>query len=173
VESIVHHIKNWFLAKQIYFEAFARNDTRLESWFKGELLVLFEQLRSEGVIENFEREPNIQTNQGRRQVDFAVTIKGETCLCELKAACISQAKGTPRNVKFYFRKDDVGLIKDFRKLNRIADDKKWVLAFFYPKPSMSDWSCIVSSIGDSRWYCVTKIDDYPEYFFIALWQSAS
>jgi hypothetical protein len=143
MERIIEHIKKWFNDKREYFEVFARNDTRLESWFKGELLVLFERLKSEGVIDRFERELNVQTNEGRRQVDFAVTIGGEEHLCELKAACISRAKGTPRDVKFYFRKDDVGLMKDFLKLDRIAGDRKWVLSFFYPRPSVSEWNDVV------------------------------
>jgi len=173
MERIIPEIKRWFAEKREHFEVFARNDTRLESWFKGELLVLLERLKSEGVIDNFEREPNVQTNLGRKQIDFSVRINGEEHLCELKAACISRAKGTPRDIKFYFRKDDVGLMKDFLKLDRIAGERKWVLAFFYPKPSVADWSYIASSLQEDNRRCVTKLEDYPKYFFVALWDVSS
>lgn len=165
-------IKEWFRDKKEYFEYFARNDTRLEGWFKGELLVLFEQLKSEDIIDDFERETNVQTNERRIQIDFTVKIEGEEHLCELKAACISQAKGTPRNVKFYFRDDHVGLVKDFRKLDQVDRERKCVLGFFYPKPLESEWQEAVATLPQDveHWGCVTKLDQFPSYLFIALWR---
>lgn len=173
MENIVRHIQQWFVAKREHFESFARNDTRLESWFKGELLVLLERLKLKGLIEDFEREPNFHTDEGRKQVDFKVKINAEEHLCELKAACISRAMGTPRNLKFYFRDDDVGLLKDFKKLDLIVSDNNWVIAFIYPKPSESDWTDAVASLPANlrHWHCVTELVDYPQHLFIAFWHA--
>lgn len=173
MKNIIHYIQKWFVAKQEYFESFARNDTRVESWFKAELLVLFERLKSQGLIYSFEREANLRTNKGRKQIDFILKVKDVEHLCELKAMCISQAMGTPRNLSFYFRDDRVGLIKDFKKLDQIRDGNKWVIAFIYPKPTQADWQEVTTSLPKDirHWHCATKIEDYPEYLFIALWNS--
>jgi len=50
MENVIERIEKWFAAKEGYFKSFARNDTRIESWFKAELLVLFEQLTSQQLI---------------------------------------------------------------------------------------------------------------------------
>lgn len=172
MERIIEHIRKWFDGKREYFEAFARNDTRLESWFKGELVVLLEKLKTQGLIDDFEREPNLPTDEGRKQIDFAVNIKGDRHFCELKAMCISQALGTPRNLGFYFRDDHVGVVRDFKKLDQLEGGNKWVLAFIYPRPSEGEWDGTISFMPESlrHWKCVTEIGDYPEYMFIALWR---
>lgn len=173
MEGFILHIKKWFTKKQEYFESFARNDTRVESWFKAEMLVLFEQCKSIGLIEGFKRELNISTENGRRKmVDFKVTSGGKDNLCELKAICISK-KDTSRNLKFYFRNDDVGLIKDFKKLEVLKGYNKWVFAFIYPKPQKPDWEYVIKSLSETNpmWHCVTNFDDFPDYVFIAIWKS--
>jgi hypothetical protein len=145
----------------------------VESWFKAELLVLFEQLKSQRLIESFEREPNLRIGKGREKVDFIIRIRAVEHLCELKAVCISQAMGTPRDLSFYFREDKFGLINDFKKLDQIVGDNKWAIAFIYPKPSESEWQEVITSLPENvrHWQCVINIEDYPEYFFIALWSS--
>ena len=55
----------------------------------------------------------------RFQIDFKIQLNGDEHLCELRALCISQAAGTPRNLKFYFPDDHVGLIKDVQKLAKL------------------------------------------------------
>ena len=155
------------MAKKTYFDAFIRNDTRVESWFKAELLVLFDRLVAERAIDAYERELNLHDAQGKRsQIDFSVTIKGVEHYLELKALCISRSKGTPRNLSFYFRDDDVGVIKDLKKLNRINAENKWIIAFVYPKPSDKNWNDITSKL--THWKCLSKLGDYPDYVFIAL-----
>jgi len=169
MQSIIGHVRNWFLPKEEYFDAFINNDTRLESWFKAELIVLFSRLKQDRVIDAFEREPNLYDQNGQRhQIDFSVTIKEVKNHLELKAVCISQSKGTPRNLKFYFRDDNVGLIKDFKKLDLLDVENKWIMAFVYPKPTQEDWDNIISSLSQRK--CLTTLDNYPKYFFIALFQ---
>lgn len=172
MENVIEPIKKWFVAKERYFKSFARKDTRVESWFKAELLVLFEQLASQQLIEGFGREISSTVDTGRKQIDFMLRIKGEEHFCELKAMCISQAMRTPRNLRFYFRNNYVGLVKDFKKLDEIVAKNKWVLAFIYPKPSHSDWEDAIISLPEDvrHWHCVTSIEDYPEYLFIAVWR---
>ncbi len=174
MEILIPHISGWFQDKQEHFTAFAQADTRLEGWFKAELLVLFNRLLADRVIESFEREANVPSPKDgkRKQVDFRLCIQGQEHLCELKALCISQAAGTPRNLHFYFRDDHVGLIKDFKKLDEIANPNKWVIAFVYPAPDPKEWTSTVASLPSvlKHWRPVTSISDFPKWIYIALWK---
>ena len=173
METILQPIRDWFLDKNEYFIAFAEADTRLEGWLKAELIVLLSRLPKRGLVERFEREANITTSTGRKQVDFRLWLSGKVHLCELKALCISQAAGTPRNLHFYFREDHVGLIKDFRKLDTLQEKNKWVMSFIYPNPKAPKWDQAVASLPDDlkHWRCITNTQDFPNYLFIALWKS--
>jgi hypothetical protein len=173
MEAILESIRDWFLAKQDYFIAFAEADSRLEGWFKAELLLLFPKLVQAGLLDSFDREYKVNTLSGRKQIDFRLIAKGEINYCEAKAMCVSQAAGTPRNLAFYFRDDHLGLIKDFKKLDAIPSGNKWVLGFVYPNPGRSQWSMAVESLPNSlkHWRCSTSPENYPEYLFISIWRS--
>lgn len=173
MEAVLDSIKDWLLNKREYFIAFARADSRLEGWFKAELLLLFPKLVESGLLDRFERECNINTLFGRRQVDFCLSMQGEINYCEVKALCISQAAGTPRNLAFYLRDDHLGLIKDFKKLDAISGNNKWVFGFVYPNPGATQWRTAVKLVPDSlkHWQCLTSPEDFPEYLFISVWRS--
>lgn len=174
MEVLFPHISKWFLDKQEHFAAFAQADSRVESWFKAELIVLFNRLVASRVIEKFEREANVASPKDgkRKQVDFRLQIQGQEHLCELKALSISQAAGTPRNLHFYFRDNDVGLIKDFKKLDELANPNKWLIAFVYPAPNSREWSNAVKSLPSplKHWIPVTSPSDFPSWVYIALWK---
>lgn len=174
MEVLLPHISKWFLDKQEHFTAFARADSRIEGWFKAELLVLFNRLVANQVIEKFEREANVPSPKDgkRKQVDFRLHMQGQEHLCELKALCISQAAGTPRSLHFYFRDDHVGLIKDFKKLDEIAGQNKWVIAFVYPAPDSKEWSNAVVSLPSAlkHWRPVTSPSGFPNWVYISLWK---
>ncbi len=84
MELIIQNIRDWFIAKKEYFEVFAEADTRIEGWFKAELIVLLNRLLQENVIEKFKREAKIDTPTGRKQIDFIISLKGEPHLCDSK-----------------------------------------------------------------------------------------
>lgn len=172
-KSFVPYIRDWFLSKREHFTSFSTADSRIEGWFKAELLVLFNTLAQEGRLK-YEREANITSPKDgkRKQVDFRFKIDGEDHLCELKALCISQAAGMPRNLHFYFRDDHVGLIKDFKKLDELPYKNKWLLAFIYPSPKESEWGKVVGSLPSTlkHWNAITDPRDFPEFVFISLWK---
>jgi hypothetical protein len=174
MEALVPHISRWFLQKQEHFAVFAQADSRIEGWFKAELLVLFNRLKASQVLENFTRETRVISRKDgkRKQVDFRLQVQGQTHLCELKALCISQAAGTPRNLHFYFRDNDVGLVKDFKKLDEISGENKWVIAFVYPAPDSNEWSNAVASLPSTmrHWRPITSLSDFPDWVYIAVWK---
>ena len=82
MEEILQNIRDWFLAKEDYFRVFAQADTRLEGWFKAELIFLFNDLRAKKVIDRFVREPKFSGPTGRKQIDFTITLNREFHLFE-------------------------------------------------------------------------------------------
>ena len=171
MDKVLKEIDKWFLSKSLEIEVFASHDTRLEGWFKGEMLVLLHRLKVDNLINVFEREFSFYHNGKRHQVDFRLQLGSTYHLVELKAPCISQARGTPRNLNFYFREDNVGLLKDFRKLDLAAGIEKWVLAFIYPTPSPQAWAQALARlpIDLTHWHCVTEPGEYPNHIFVSLW----
>lgn len=174
MEILLPYIISWFLDKQEHFTVFADADSRVEGWFKAELIVLFDILRANAVIKNFEREANVPSSKDGKQnrVDFRLHIQAQEHLCELKALCISQAAKTPRNLHFYFRDNHVGLIKDFKKLDDIASQNKWVIAFVYPAPDPDEWSNAVASLPHTlkHWKPITSPKEFASWAYIALWK---
>lgn len=174
MKKLLPEIERWFGARPKHFQVFAEVDSRVEGWFKAEMLVLLTQLVRKGLIVNFKREAKrISPKSGKRkQVDFRININGDDHYCELKSLCISQAAGTPRNLDFYFRDDNVGLIKDFKKLDKLNLTNKWALAFIYPSPATDSWKTIMQNLPKSlsHWTPVTVPHGTPELLFISLWQ---
>ena len=115
MDTLLPHIQNWFSPKKEHFLAFSNADTRIEGWFKAELLVLLNRLKNKGYLDEFKREINLTSpiDGRRKQVDFQFSLQSNKHLCEIKALCISQAAGTPRNLGFYFGDNHLGLVKDF------------------------------------------------------------
>lgn len=177
MEKLIPPMQEWFAGKTEHLRAFADSDCRLEGWFKGELLVLFQRLRLAGTIAGFDREVNIPlSTPGKRfQIDFRIQLGTEVHLCELKSLCISQAAGTPRNLNFYFRDDHVGLIKDIRKLELVQGENKWLLAFVYPAPSSEAWNRAVGSVPVAlrHWRSKNAPTNMSAPFFISLWRCDS
>lgn len=175
MKALLPEIQSWFERKREHLEIFAAADSRLEGWFKAELLVLFHRLAGCGVIESYGREANLRTREGskRAQVDFLVRLGEQEHLCELKTLCISQAAGTPRNLKFYFRDDKLGLFKDFRKLDSISMGEKWVLGFIYPRPQASVWNAALAQVPGElgHWVPMNQPSQAPPFLFISLWRS--
>ncbi|PZA08037.1 MULTISPECIES: hypothetical protein [unclassified Meiothermus] len=173
MEVLLPIINDWFAAKREHLTIFARADCRLEGWFKGELLVLLSGLQQRGKIEEFDREVNIPSGEpGKRfQVDFRIRVDGRDHLCELKALCISQAAGTPRNLRFYFRDDHVGLVKDMKKLERLSSPNRWLIAFVYPVPSRDQWAAAVAAVPASLAHCrpLNEPNDLTAPLFVSLW----
>jgi len=174
MQTLLPDIQSWFSTKQAYFKVFADVDSRLEGWFKAEMLVLLTSLKAKATISDFRREAKAicAASTKRKQVDFEIQIDQDDHYCELKACCISQAAGTPRDLAFYFRDDHVGLIKDFRKLDNLNLLNKWVLAFIYPSPSTTSWSAAVKGIPTdlSHWTLITSPPKTKEPFFVSLWK---
>ncbi|OXB20231.1 hypothetical protein B0A80_19230 [Flavobacterium tructae] len=168
-------IINHFESKSNYFELFAKVDSRVEGWFKAEMIFILEELCSKEKIIDYKREFLIKKADGKgHNIDFEVTLKSKKkILLELKALVISQSAKTPRNLNFYFGNNHVGLFKDFRKLDSIDfKGEKYVIGFIYPKPEEIIWNKALAKIlfDIIGWKCMTKLKDYKNSYFISVWQ---
>lgn len=172
MEKVLTELDRWFLAKENEVKVFAQNDSRLEGWFKGEMLILLDRLKRQSIISWYNREASLYSGGKRHQVDFELKIGEARHLVELKAPCISQAQGTPRNLNFYFSDGNMGLFTDMRKLNGLDTPNKWLIAFIYPRPSDRAWTAAVTRVPRdlAHWHCLTKIDAYPSHLFISVWK---
>lgn len=175
MEALIPFILDWFKDRQDHLQVFAQTDCRLEGWFKGELLVLFSRLVKDGVLAGFEREAKVATRGGRLQIDFRLQLGDQIHLCEVKALCISQAAGTPRNLNFYFRDDKLGVFSDFRKLNSIETMNKWLLAFVYPGPEEVVWErALALRPGDlKQWAPINGPVGGSPVLFVSLWRAGA
>lgn len=171
--DLLPEIRKWFEPKREHFRVFALADCRLESWFKGELLVLLGRLREGGHVSKVRREVKLSRRSGSAiaQVDFAIDMGSESHLCELKAPCISRAC-TSRDLRFYFGANKIGVCEDFRKLDDVEARNKWLLAFVYPCPDQREWESTVSAIPASlrHWKSVTSPTEATPELFISLWR---
>lgn len=177
MEQNLGEVSAWFLKKQRALEIFAEHDCRVEGWFKGELLLCLDGLRHRGQVQDFEREYSPgKAGWGIKdepRIDLRIRLDGQDHLCELKALCISVNR-TTRDLSFYFRpRTQVGLWKDFRKLERMQPTTPaWILSFIYPSPGKTRWEMALqkwaSEIGP--WTCSTSPHNYPDGLFVALWR---
>lgn len=171
--EILPYINNWFFSKQSYLESFSRNDSRLEGWFKGELFLLFDILRTQNIIDDFDREFRINNEvAGINQIDFRLRVNNNFNFLEIKSLCISQTH-TQRDLNFYFRDNNLGLINEFRRLDLINNNLKWILGFIYPRPNENDWNNVCLNINPefNHWECVSNINNSTDFIFISLWKN--
>lgn len=167
-------LNEWFIPKKEYMEAFADADSRVESWFKGESIVLFQRLKDQQKINHYHREHPVFNSREKKnnKADFILDINGHEILVEYKALCISQADNTPRNLNFYFQDNDVGMVKDFTKFETVQfTGQMWVVGFVYPNPGFYEWERITNQMyqNHSLWVCSSNPTDFPDYLYIAYW----
>ena len=53
MDSIREDINAWFIKKELALRIFSEHDSRVEGWFKGELLLCLDDLRKKGQITSF------------------------------------------------------------------------------------------------------------------------
>lgn len=174
MENILKHIQELFLSKASHFNTFAHSDSRLEDWFKAEIIVLLDTLKQKGFLDDFRCEFTIPIRPKKKRVDFGIIVHERVHLVELKALCISKTS-TRRDLKFYFREDKVGIIKDFRKLDTIHTvpaGQKHIIGFIYPNPGDDKWIAMVESLPENlkHWQCKTRPSDFPDFLFVSVWE---
>ena len=175
--NLIVSIKEHFDKKQKYHKLFAESDSRVEGWYKGEMLFLLTELKREGKIVDFHREHKIKRRDvnSNYMIDFKIDItSSKSVLVELKAICISQADGTPRNLNFYLGKDHVGLVKDFKKLDKIdCPEEKYVVGFIYHIPSQKEWEAGLEKLNNSYmgWSCISNLSEAGKDYFVSVWEN--
>jgi hypothetical protein len=150
MKDVLAKIHAHFDQKKDRFPVFAHNNTRVEGWFKGELLCLFTELD----LHHFETEKKFCRPEWKRprRVDFALTKDkdGEEHLIELKALMLSSEEDDPRkSLSFYFNKDfipaDADKLRDLCAPQDYPENvRKWLLIFIYPAPDAAEWDSLLA-----------------------------
>jgi len=162
----IKRITGHFSTKESYFDLFKENDARVEGWFKGELISLFNDLKEEEIISTYECEKSIEGK--RTKIDFIIN-DGADYYIELKTLSIGQKK-TSRSLSFYFQHKDC-IKKDISKLKSIKHRNcyKWIIAFVYPRPDEDEWNKQFKKIaGDVE--LLTKPNEFidKEYYIAVM-----
>ncbi|MCL2335278.1 MAG: hypothetical protein FWC57_04365 [Endomicrobia bacterium] len=131
IGKLVEEIKEHFKSKGKYFKIFSEQRTRIEDWFRGELLFIFDKLKQE--IDKFKCEYSecFDGDDRWKSVDlfFEQNKTKEKYLIELKALLIGKdRKDNKRTLGFY----KTGISNDLIKLEKLKDYKRYMLAFVYP-----------------------------------------
>ena len=169
MEEIMEYIKNHFYGKKDYFKVFIDNDSRVEGWFKGELIYIFTKLEKTNIIDKFicEKKVEVSDQKKRKQIDFYIKKGNDKILLEIKSLSISERK-TKRNLNFYFRNDNIGILNDVNKLESIGQYKsKWILAFIYSLPNDD---VLKNLLNDKKLKLYMDIKDNNGNYLIALIQ---
>jgi len=180
IKILINTLDKHFKGKDKYFELFSNNDTRIEGWFKAEILISLNELKDNHYISEFKLEHLIKNKDGKRKsIDFFIKFNNNVSfLIEVKATVISRYT-TSRNLNYYFREDHVGILKDFYKLNSILSDaNKCVMAFIYPTPEKKDWDVALDNIRNNNktmnWVCISVLQNYQERkYFMPVWINTS
>ena len=156
------HIANHFRDVSILARpaVFAEYPTQVESWFKGELILLLSRALQQGLINHFEIEPLVQ---GIRP-DLAMADDNQHVVMELK--CGHQSYNQDRQLPNWFHNGRVH--QGFVRLNEVRDLGRWILVFMYPKPSETYWRQVAEF--HEGWHCETNYADYPVELLIGSWR---
>jgi hypothetical protein len=168
METLLPDLQRWFQQKSDYFSVFAQQDTRLEGWFKGELLLFFEKQKQKEVVIKYQCE--VQPPHSPERIDFKIDLQNQEHWLELKVLSIGRVK-TKRGLPFYFG-EDRGLVKDFKKLENFTTlPHKWVLAFVYPLRNIEEWHSQIKQLPADwpHWQQVTE-HILPTECLLSLWQ---
>jgi len=82
-KSFLPYIRDWFLSKREHFTSFSIADSRIEGWFKAELLVLFNKLAKEE--KKGEREGHIDLEYKERMGPYLLYYNKRQPLRERRA----------------------------------------------------------------------------------------
>ena len=175
MREILNEICEYFKYKEKNFVVFTENDVRIEGWFKGELLMLFKEMKDNNRIKNFDREVSRFSDGKRFQVDFSITTNDDVeRFIEIKSLSIGQKKKTPRNLSFYFRDDNLGVINDLKKFKQLKNcQEKYIMLFVYPNPKIDKWQKMIKKLKEFeelkelKLDIITDINDFNDNYYIA------
>jgi hypothetical protein len=143
--------------------AISEAEVQVEGWLKGELIWLFGQLMSRGVIENWRCECRIG-ERSRKRLDFKIELDCTDAATEVKTA-IRQQKGISYDLRWYAQQANGFFPPDIRKLAAYGAANRYLLVFAYPAPPASEWDDALSELGkgvQGAAVSLAKVYDSPQ-----------
>jgi hypothetical protein len=166
--DLLPRVKAHFNTTQSRLACFCELGFQTEGWFKGELLYLFSQLHRQGVIQELDREVNVEG----KKVDIRLRVNNEDHWIELKHWLIGKQKGTTYNPSFYFGdRTSVGITGDVNKLASLTGHR-WLLLLLTANPGMNAWEAGVEKFNirfaPIRLESRTQPQMFPSTYFLGL-----
>lgn len=144
--------------------AFCSSQCQIEGWFKGELILLFSNLRRENQIEDWQPEHRSE-HIGNGRIDFFLNLEDGPLYLELKTFYHGQQRGANIDLGtcFYF------LSADIDKLADIPNGNRYSIVFVTPRPDEQHWSYAFSKFQRKHPYVTEEstLADYPQEVFVA------
>ena len=168
--SLLPQLRKHFDSLQDRLTLFAQQGIQVEGWFKGELLLAFSRLLSNGTIERLDRE--VRFPEGR--VDISLARGGRENLVELKHWLVGDQKGYKYDPSFYFPDPtSVGILPDVKKLVRISSSgARWLLILLTARPEADKWAKGIATFNAKfaplRVSSHTSPPDFPPAYFLGL-----
>lgn len=156
-----------------HVRAFHRGESQIEGWFKGEMIVLLDEMKRAGKVAGFEHAREHTVEGGRKKYDFVIAAEGETHAVEIKSWLIGKQKGDTYNAYWYFTDTGTPLEADAAKLKLWKKGRKVIIAYCYRRPEVDDWRLGVKAFqrafpSHGLVALNEPPDGYPEDFFIGV-----
>lgn len=151
-----------------YLKCFYSHAVQVEGWFKGELLLLLENMKAERKIIGFDREiPSLK----RKKIDLAIDLKDGRHWVELKHWFIGTQKGNKWRLKDYSLEDE---LRKFRAIN--VGNNGWILVICTHNPGSKEWATYIDNFNKDYppWKLIAKTSprNYPKTYFLGVLQVA-
>jgi hypothetical protein len=166
--DLIPRLRSHFDPMQSRFKCFLNEGVQLEGWFKGEMLFVLDQIKSERGKANFDfdREVKFEKSGAKKRIDIKITICGLTHWVELKYWLIGEQKGKNGPVQygpsFYFTDKYVGIDKEIKALQQIPEDEVgWILILAVDCPVPDKWK---EAVEKSNYGNILKPGSSPSEF---------
>lgn len=104
---------------------FIKHETRVEGWFKGEMMWLLDDAKKELGLDAY----NVECHAGGKRFDFCIKKSQERILLELKALAVTMG----RSLSFYYSRQQGFLGDEILKLHKVREKVyKYQLVIAYP-----------------------------------------
>lgn len=140
--------------------------SQAEGWWKTELFIVFEQMRSQGLLTAWDRE--VRPGAGMTKVDFKVEPPGTLGYVEVKTVLCATQKGQTWNLW-----NQCGfLLVDVLKLGPLQVPYRYLLVFAFAAPPAADWNRAITHLGTKApgfSVSLARLDPSPNQVLTIAW----
>jgi len=173
---LVDELKKHCYRGKSRIQAFIKYNRQVEGWFKGELLKIAADLQNKSVVTEFHPDFRIAPNRGKQNIDLYFKLGGKSVVwIELKHWYLGryQSGGAWTAEQYLTQKTSGTPYNVISKLPKDWSEPTYMLIVTTPRPHKLDYwdrgiSRLIKTYPGRSIRCLTRLEDYPEYFFLGL-----